>query len=393
MGGVFVKANPSNDFPDDNSGLAPPESISNSEVKRSSADGSVGFPHVRVGHRQDSFASNPSWVRGFFLEGYRMMASRMSDNEVEIFLAELFSRGDVRASGWPSDLPVSVADLGFEIDLKAGRLSVAEPIIELDIPYLKDTLAKAEPSLNLRYSRLVSSTNTMLVDSYSKGSSSDSLFLCEFQYEGRGRRGKTWRSPYASTIMFSLGMKVPKSQKPIKGLSCALGLSIAKTLISLGISNVSVKWPNDVYIDGRKVCGILVELVSINSDDSAVVIGVGLNYRLTKNYIDLIDKPSTDLASHGIQKSRSEVLRSLVEKLCEDFRRFTDSGFSVFRDDFNGIHWLTDRLVEISQGAGSVTSGIVAGVNGEGELLLRKGDQEVPIIAGEISSIGTRDGT
>ncbi len=230
----------------------------------------------------------------------------------------------------------------------------------------------------------------MVVDSYSKGNRSDSLFLCEFQYKGRGRRGKTWLSPYASTIMFSLGMKVPKAQKSIKGLSCALGLSIAKTLNSLGISNVSVKWPNDVYIDGRKVCGILVELVSISSDDSAVVIGVGLNYRLTNSYIELIDKPSTDLVSQGIQKSRSQVLKCLVEKLCEDFRRFTDNGFSVFRDDFNGIHWLAGRLVEISQGAGAVTSGIVSGVNGEGELLLRAGDEEVPVIAGEISLIDTR---
>ena len=321
-----------------------------------------------------------------------MMASRMTDNEIEIFLAKLFSRGHVRASEWPPDFPLAVADLGLEVDLRLGRLSVTEPIIELDIPYLRDTLAKTEPSLNLRYSRLVSSTNTMLVNAYSKGNSSDSLFLCEFQYEGRGRRGKTWRSPYACTIMFSLGMKLPKAQKSIKGLSCALGVSIAKTLSSLGISNVSVKWPNDIYIDGRKVCGILVELVSINSDDSAVVIGVGLNYRLTNSYIDLIDKPSTDLVSQGIQKSRSQVLICLVEKLCEDFRRFADHGFSVFREDFNGIHWLTGRYVQISQGADTVISGIVSGVSGEGELLLREGDEEVPIITGEISLIGTREG-
>ena len=62
------KANLPNDFPDDNSGLAPPESISNSEVKRSSADGSVGFPHVRVGHRQDLFASSPFGFEVFFCE-------------------------------------------------------------------------------------------------------------------------------------------------------------------------------------------------------------------------------------------------------------------------------------------------------------------------------------
>ena len=322
-----------------------------------------------------------------------MVASRASNNEAEVFIAKLVSRGHARASEWPSDFPVAVADLGLEIDLKVGRLSVTEPIIELDVPYLRDTLAKSEPFLNLRYSRLVSSTNTILVDFYSKGNSSDSLFLCEFQYEGRGSRGKKWQSPYASTIMFSLGMRVPKARKSIKGLSCALGLSIAKTLDSLGVSNVSVKWPNDVYIDGRKVCGILVELVSINSDDSAVVIGVGLNYRLTSSYIELIDKPSTDLVSQGIQKSRTQVLRCLVEKLCEDFRRFTDNGFSVFREDFNGIHWLAGRLVEISQGVGVVSSGIVSGVSAEGELLLREGDKEVPIIAGEISLIGTRKGT
>ena len=321
-----------------------------------------------------------------------MMASKMTNSEVEIFLAKLFSRGHVRVVEWPPNFPLAVADLGLEIDSKLGRLSVTEPIIELDIPYLKHALAKTEPHLNLNYSRLVSSTNTMLIDSYSKGNSSDSLFLCEFQYEGRGRRGKTWRSPYASTIMFSLGMKVPKAQKSMKGLSCALGLSIAKTLYSLGISNVSVKWPNDIYIDGRKVCGILVELVPINSDASAAVIGVGLNYRLTNSYIDLIDKPSTDLVSQGIQKSRSQVLRCLVEKLCQDFRSFAENGFSLFKEDFNRMHWLAGRFVEISQGPATVTSGIVSGVNVEGELLLKNGDKEIPIIAGEISLIGTRKG-
>ena len=63
---MFVIANPSNDFPDDNSGLVPPESISNSEVKRSCADGSVGSPHVRVGHRQVFFASGPFGSEVFF---------------------------------------------------------------------------------------------------------------------------------------------------------------------------------------------------------------------------------------------------------------------------------------------------------------------------------------
>ena len=87
------------------------------------------------------------------------------------------------------------------------------------------------------------------------------------------------------------------------------------------------------------------------------------------------------------------MLRCLVEKLCEDFRRFMDNGFSVFREDFNAIHWLAGKLVEISQGAGTVTSGIVSGVNGEGELLLREGDEEVPIIAGEILFIGTQKET
>ena len=214
----------------------------------------------------------------------------MANNELENFLAELLSCGYVKVREWPSDLLLAVTDLGLEMDLKGETLSLTEPISELDVPFIRDKLAKTEPSLNLYYSRLVSSTNTMLVDSYSKGRDSDSLLLCEFQYEGRGRRGKRWQSPYASTIMFSLGMRVPGSQKSLKGLSCALGLSVAKTLIDLGISDVSVKWPNDVYVKGRKVCGLLIELVSLKTDYSSVVIGVGLNYRLTGNYFDLIGK-------------------------------------------------------------------------------------------------------
>ena len=130
----------------------------------------------------------------------------------------------------------------------------------------------------------------------------------------------------------------------------------------------------------------------MNFVNSAVVIGVGLNYRLTDNYVDLIGQPSTDLVNQGILESRSHVLRRSVEKLCEDFRTFTDGGFSVFRDDFNEIHWLANRLVEVSQVGITVTSGIVTGVNSEGELLVRNDDKEVPVITGEILLIDRQHG-
>ena len=95
VGGVFAKANPSNGFPDDNSGLAPPESISNSEVKRSSADGSVGFPHVRVGHCQVPLRKT-RLTAGFLLSAEKIMGSvkffeQMFLTEQQRTLASLFT--------------------------------------------------------------------------------------------------------------------------------------------------------------------------------------------------------------------------------------------------------------------------------------------------------------
>lgn len=306
-------------------------------------------------------------------------------DRLDNLLSKIASRGRIKTSEWPRGLSITPLDLGLEIDSDAGSLSFPDPVLELDIPFITGAIAKLEQSLNLKYSRIVSSTNKLLVDAYSEGHNTNCLYLCEFQVKGKGRRGKVWRSPYANAIMFSLGLEYPDIQKAAKGLSCALGLSVAKTLIGLGVADVSVKWPNDIYLGGRKVCGILIELVPIRGNSSAVVIGIGLNYRLTYSVLDMIDQPATDLSSHGIQQSRSQIITRLVEKLLADFSRFKESGFSSFKNYFNEIHWLENKLIEVGREGETIISGRVMGVNIEGELVLNSEGRKVTVGSGEIS--------
>ena len=104
---------------------------------------------------------------------------------------------------------------------------------------------------------------------------------CDFQTNGHGRMGRTWVSPEGENLMFSVLIKDKALVNNFSSLSLCSAVSILKVLQKLELENVSIKWPNDIYVNGKKICGILLESVADNNQMSSVIVGIGLNVNTT----------------------------------------------------------------------------------------------------------------
>ena len=233
-------------------------------------------------------------------------------------------------------------------------------------------------------------------------------FACfaEEQTSGRGRRGKHWLMSAHSNIAMSLTWPFVLSMQPLHLLPLSIALAIVETLESLGIKHVQIKWPNDVYVQGKKIAGILIETQPIkvgqvnervnksvtDSKHVAVVIGLGLNYQMlmvdqtrfnpelnpelnqTRGVNELLvltdiceQIKSQKIATKPERNIVASVLLHNVITVCQQFRQTSGKNLEKFRASYD---FCKQKKVEISLDNKEVLSGIAQGVNDNAELLV-----------------------
>ncbi|MGB0713369.1 MAG: biotin--[acetyl-CoA-carboxylase] ligase, partial [Gammaproteobacteria bacterium] len=143
----------------------------------------------------------------------------------------------------------------------------------------------------------IDSTNSHLMREAYQGAASGTLCLAERQSAGRGRRGRTWVSPYGSNLSLSLLWRYPFGPTGLGNLSLAAGAAVAGALEAEGVPGIALKWPNDVLWRRRKLAGLLLEVAGEAQGPSQVVVGLGLNIRLGADQAGGIDQPWVDLDS------------------------------------------------------------------------------------------------
>lgn len=231
------------------------------------------------------------------------------------------------------------------------------------------------------------STNTQLMAAAEAGAPSGSVLVADRQTAGRGRRGRTWHASPEDSLTFSVLWRFPADSQAPVALSLVTGLAVAAALETLGARHIALKWPNDVLHDGRKLAGILIELQP--GDLRSTVIGIGLNLRLPDNLPEAVAATATalDRACSGVprQSGRHEiVLAAILDQLADTFVRYTQTGFTALRAAWCARDAYAGRPVDIL-GEQSRQSGICAGVDNDGALLLQGPDGTTRIIAGELS--------
>lgn len=210
-----------------------------------------------------------------------------------------------------------------------------------------------------------------------------SVYAAKFQTAGRGQRGNKWSSAAGQNLTFSVLLNFTHPQMPDLAvrnqflLSIVAALSVSDLLQKLNIRN-SIKWPNDIYIGRRKVCGMLIENIVGNTGLEHSIIGIGLNLNQTEFPPELVN-PTSVLVSSG--------LRTVPEHVLDDFLDIF-SGYMPYLSDIEGINEIRNKYVSRLFGLGVSReyhdclrdvdfTGTIKGISEEGLLLMEMPDKTV----------------
>lgn len=276
------------------------------------------------------------------------------------------------------------AELGLSIHKVRGRgYKLQNPLILLDPQRLSTSPALKQWPVSVLKS--VDSTNAEVMRLLAAGKQAPFLLLAEQQTAGRGRRGRTWVSPFAENLYYSLVIPINGGMRQIEGLSLVVGLALLKAIEQLGVTNAGLKWPNDVLVDGQKIAGILLEISGDPGDECHVVIGVGVNANMQTVAADSITQAWTSLSSVlGQAVDRNQ----LVEFFSSHLQAYLDvqmrDGFAALQAQWQANHLWQGRMAVLTAGQ-SLIKGEILGVDTTGAIRLRVDGEERSFSGGELS--------
>lgn len=230
---------------------------------------------------------------------------------------------------------------------------------------------------------VVDSTNQYLLDRLTELTSGDAC-IAEYQQAGRGRRGRQWISPFGANLYLSMFWRLEQGPAAAMGLSLVIGIVMAEVLQRLGAAQVRVKWPNDLYLNDRKLAGILVELTGKTGDAAQLVLGAGINMAMRETNASQIDQRWINLQEAGITIDRNELAAKLLNELRNSLRQFEIDGLAPFISRWRKLDNFIDRPVKLLIGEQQIF-GIARGIDQQGALLLEQDGVIKPFIGGEIS--------
>lgn len=238
-----------------------------------------------------------------------------------------------------------------------------------------EAVAPLLPGFTVEVLPEVDSTSTELMRRARAGQAEPVLLVAERQTAGRGRLGRAWQSAPGDSLTFSLGL--PLAPADWAGLSLAVGASVAESLHS----QVRLKWPNDLWVEGRKLGGILIETASFGEGAGAryAVIGIGLN--LAPRTAEGLSTPPAALRDLWPQADAPAALARLFPALVRDLQAFEQAGFRAFHARFDARDLLRDRAVTLSDG----TAGTAHGVGEDGSLLVHTAAGLQAVASSEVS--------
>jgi len=230
----------------------------------------------------------------------------------------------------------------------------------------------------------VDSTNTRVLQRAQNGGAHGVVCLAEHQSAGRGRHGRAWISPYGRNIYLSAVWEFGGGAAALEGLSLVIGVAIVRALQALGIDDVQLKWPNDVWWQEQKLAGILLEMTGDAAGPCQVVVGVGINVAMLPAEAAAIDQAWASVASIRNDVSRNRLAAELINQLLPILANFEDTGFAPYHEAWEAANGLRGREVEVRVGD-AVSRGVVAGVNAAGALRLQGSSGEQLFYGGEAS--------
>lgn len=274
----------------------------------------------------------------------------------------------------------TLRDWGVDVFTVPGKgYSLPEPIQLLDEAFISGQFNEG----NIAVLPVIDSTNQYLMDRMDQLHSGDAC-VAEYQQAGRGRRGRKWFSPFGANLYLSMYWRLEQGPAAAMGLSLVIGIVMAEVLQALGAEEVRVKWPNDLYLQDRKLAGILVELTGKTGDAAQIVIGAGINLAMRNVEADIVNQGWINLQEAGIAVDRNQLAVRLISELRAALHLFEQEGLSPYLMRWKKLDNFINRPVKLIIGDKEIY-GISRGIDAQGALLLEQDGITKPWVGGEIS--------
>lgn len=275
-------------------------------------------------------------------------------------------------------------DWQLDIESRQGlgyRLS--QPLERLDAAALRG----AVQGLRIHVLPVTDSTNAQLLAA--DATQDPQVLFSEFQTAGRGRRGRSWVSPFGANIYLSLAWSFAQWPRQLTTLPLAVGVASARALRRCGLDDVKLKWPNDLYVGSRKLGGILIEHRAEAGGPCRVVIGIGINVAMSRLQAGEVTQPwislNEALATRGHQSaSRNALAADLLAELQAMIREFEQSGFEKFAAEWSALDLTLNHEVRVLE-QNRELQGIARGVDEQGALRVEVMGEMRSLHAGEVS--------
>ncbi|MFT5295716.1 MAG: BirA family biotin operon repressor/biotin-[acetyl-CoA-carboxylase] ligase [Colwellia sp.] len=294
----------------------------------------------------------------------------------------------------------SLVDMGLDIYSVTGKgYKLSEPLILLDENNIQRKLLELGQRNKVEVHNIIDSTNSYLLRRLPNQNHNLQVCLAEYQDSGRGRRGRKWISPFGSHIYMSMYWFLEQGMAAAMGLSVVSALAVSDAIKELYQIDVQLKWPNDIYFDGVKLAGILIDLEGQALEPCHCIIGIGLNINMPQKSAEQVDQPWTDL-QEVIHKripnseyknndviDRDELAATLITKLSVRLQQHQSEGLTTMVNEWAKHDFYFNKPVKLITGTRE-KKGICRGINSQGALLLEVDGQVSPVYGGEVSLRG-----
>ena len=239
----------------------------------------------------------------------------------------------------------------------------------------------------VHFARETDSTNLWIKRLAKEGAPEGTLALAEFQSAGRGRLGRSWEVPEGTSVMMSILLRPKFEPQYAPMLTLVMGMAVAKAVKKFGF-DVSIKWPNDVVVSHKKICGILTEMGVRDGKIDYAVIGVGINVNIREFPDEMADKATSLYLESGREFDRSQIPGLVMEAFEEYYEKFAATcDLSGLKEEYESILANYNQPVRVL--AKEPYEGVARGITDGGELLVEKTDGTiVAVSAGEVSVRG-----
>jgi len=238
---------------------------------------------------------------------------------------------------------------------------------------------------NLYVYNEVKSTNTVAKFLAMNGAENGTVVISEKQTDARGRSGKSWESPLGGIwLSIILQPNVHYSKLPL--ITLATGVAVAKAIERTGITSSEIKWPNDIMLHGKKVCGILTEAVTKFNTIENVIIGVGIDANIDiSDFPEELQDGTTTLADElGRKEDENTLIRIFLEEFEKISELFNNEGFEEILKEWRKRSYSIGKIVEVKEPFNKNYDAYVLGISREGALVVEKIDGTLEkVISGE----------